>query len=142
MMCATQINPNQPNHYFTASPVRARERQIRAPKKGILGVLSRDPYPAHVTVYPYNEYIRGTNPVVRHVISLTGTLKRMRANQRVPKHAATQPLHGLNSVRPSTTSHHIIGPQSRSSLLRNPKMPLLGARIWRSRARTVDAVIH
>ena len=93
-MCAAQINPNLPNQCFTASPVRARERQIRAPKKGILGVLSRDPYPAHVTVYPYNEYIRGTNPVVRHVISLTGTLKRMRANQRVPKHAATQPLHG------------------------------------------------
>ena len=93
-MHTTLLNPNQPNQYFTASPVRARERQIRAPKKGILGVLSRDPYPAHVTVYPYNEYIRGTNPVVRHVISLTGTLKRMRANQRVPKHAATQPLHG------------------------------------------------
>ena len=32
MTCATQLNPNQPNHYLTASPVRARERQIRAPK--------------------------------------------------------------------------------------------------------------
>ena len=60
----------------------------------IMGPHSRSPYPAHVTVYPYNEYISGTNPVVRHVISLTGTLKRMRANQRVPKHSATQPLHG------------------------------------------------
>ena len=39
MMCATQLDPNQPNHYCTASPVRARERQIRAPKKGILGGL-------------------------------------------------------------------------------------------------------
>ena len=36
-MCAAQINPNLPNQCFTASPVRARERQIRAPKKGILG---------------------------------------------------------------------------------------------------------
>ena len=41
MMSATQLNPNQPNQYFTASPVRARERQIRAPKKGILGGMGR-----------------------------------------------------------------------------------------------------
>ena len=39
-MCATQLNPNQPNHYFTASPVRACERQIRAPKKHIIWGLS------------------------------------------------------------------------------------------------------
>ena len=39
MMCATQLDPNQLNQCFTASPVRARERQIRAPKKGILGGL-------------------------------------------------------------------------------------------------------
>ena len=89
MMCATQLNPNQPNHYFTASPVRARERQIRAPKKRILGGLSRGSYPAHVTVYPYNGYIRSTNPIVRCVMSLTWTMKRMRANQRTPKHAVT-----------------------------------------------------
>ena len=31
MTCATQLDPNQPNHYFPASPVRARKRQIRAP---------------------------------------------------------------------------------------------------------------
>ena len=37
MMCATLLDPNQPNHFLTASPVRARERQIRAPKKRILG---------------------------------------------------------------------------------------------------------
>ena len=36
MMCAALLDPNQPNHYFTASTVRARERQIRAPKTGIL----------------------------------------------------------------------------------------------------------
>ena len=57
MMCATQLNPNQPNHDLTASPVRARERQIRAPKKHILGVLSRCSYSDCVTVYPYNRYI-------------------------------------------------------------------------------------
>ena len=41
MMCATLLDLNKPNHYFTASPVRARERQIRAPKRRILGGLSR-----------------------------------------------------------------------------------------------------
>ena len=64
MICAMQIDPNQPNHYFAASPVRARERQIRAPKKGILGGMSSDSYPTRVTVYPYSGHIRGTNPVV------------------------------------------------------------------------------
>ena len=77
MMRATQINPNQPNHYFTASPVRARERQIRAPKKHILGGLGRSSYSARVTVYPYNGYIKSTNPIVRHVMSLTCTLKQI-----------------------------------------------------------------
>ena len=43
MMCATLLDPNQPNHYFTASPVRAREHQIRAPEKGILGEMRRGP---------------------------------------------------------------------------------------------------
>ena len=94
MMFATLLDPNQPNQYFTASPVRARERQIRAPEKGIIGAHTRDSYRAHVTVNPYNGCIRGTNPIVRHVGSLTCTLKQMRANQHAPKHAATQPLHG------------------------------------------------
>ena len=80
MMHATQLNPNQPNQCFTASPVRARARQIRAPKKGIVGGMRRVPYTAQVTVYPYNGYITGTNPIVRHVMSLTCTLRRMRAN--------------------------------------------------------------
>ena len=96
-MRATLLDPNQPNQCSTASPVRARERQIRAPKKGILRGLRRGSYPAHVTVYPYNGYIKSTNPIVRHVMSLTWTMKRMRANQRTPKHAATQPLHGSNT---------------------------------------------
>ena len=96
-MCATQLNPNQPNQCFTASPVRARERQIRAPKKGILGAQTMGSYWDNVTVYPYNRHITGTNPIVRHVMSLTWTLKRMRANQCAPKHAATQPLHGSNA---------------------------------------------
>ena len=77
MMCVTQLNPNQPNHYFGASPVRARERQIRAPKKHILGGLGRASYSDRVTVYPYNGYIRSTNPIVRHVMSLTCTLARI-----------------------------------------------------------------
>ena len=37
MKCAALLDPNQPNQCFTASPVRARGRQIRAPKKRILG---------------------------------------------------------------------------------------------------------
>ena len=65
MMCATLLDPNQPNQCFTASPVRARERQIRAPKKGILGALGRDSYTDDVTVYPYNGHIAGTNMNVR-----------------------------------------------------------------------------
>ena len=97
MVCATLLDPNQPYRYFTASPVRAREHQIRAPEKGILGGIGRDSYPDDVTVYPYNGHIAGTNPIVRHVMSLTWTTKRMRANQHTPKHAATQPLHGSNT---------------------------------------------
>ena len=97
MMCATQLIPNQPNHCFTASPVRARDRQIRAPKKHILGGLSRSSYWARVTVYPYNGHIKSTNPIVRHVMSLTCTLKRILANYSAPKHAKTQPLRGSNT---------------------------------------------
>ena len=96
-MCATLLDPNQPNHYLTASPVRARGRQIRAPAKGILGGMSTGSYPDNVTVYPYNRYIGGTNPTTRHVMSLTCTPARMPANQHAPKHAATQPLHGSNA---------------------------------------------
>ena len=43
MMFATLLDPNQPNHYVTASPVRAREHQIRAPEKGILRGIRRSP---------------------------------------------------------------------------------------------------
>ena len=97
MTCATQLDPNQLNQCFTAPSVRARERQIRPPKKRTLGGMNRGPYPAQVTVYPYNRHIKSTNPIVRHVTSLTCTLKRMRANQRTPKHVTTQPLHGSNT---------------------------------------------
>ena len=111
MTCATLLNPNQPNQCITASPVRARERQIRAPEKSILGGISRVPYPNRVTVYPYNRYMRSTNPIVRHVMSLTCTLARMHADQHAPKHATTQPLHdsNLKYARPSTKSRHIKG---------------------------------
>ena len=91
-MCATLLNPNQHAQCFTAPSVRARERQIRAPEKGVLGGITRGPYWDNVTVYPYNGYIRGTNPVTRHVMSLTCTPKRIPANQHAPNHAATQPL--------------------------------------------------
>ena len=64
-MCAALLDPNQPNHYFAASPVRARGRQIRAPKKRILGAQRRGSYWDRVTVYPYNRHITGTNTNVR-----------------------------------------------------------------------------
>ena len=80
MMPAALLDPNQPNQCFTESPVRARERQTRAPKKGILRGLGRGSYPEHVTVYPYNGYITSTNPIVRYVMSLTWTIKWMLAN--------------------------------------------------------------
>ena len=95
-MCATLLDPNQPNQCFTASPVRARERQIRTPGKGILGGLSRGSYLENVTVYPYSGHIGGTNPIVQHVTSLAWTLKRTHADQHVPKHPATPPLHDSN----------------------------------------------
>ena len=100
-MCAMLLDPNQPNQCFTASLVRARERQIRAPKIGILRVFSTCSYTDNVTVYPYNRHIRGTNPIVRHVMSLTCTLERMHASQHAPKHAATQPLHDSNTRAPA-----------------------------------------
>ena len=93
MMCTTQLNPNQPNHYITASPVRAREHQICAPKMCILGGIRWCPYSDYVTVYPYNGYIRSTNPIVRHIMSLTYTLYRILVNCGALKHAKTQPLH-------------------------------------------------
>ena len=127
-MFATLFNPNQPNQCFTASPVRARERQIRAPKKGILGVRRRGSYPTRVTVYPYNGCIRGTNPVVRHVMSLTCTLKRMRANQRTPIHAATQPLHGSNTRAQAPNLWH----GALWSLERGVHVPCLVAWVGRS----------
>ena len=96
-MSATLLDPNQPNQCCRASPVRARERQIRAPQKRILGARSMGSYWDNVTVYPDNGYITGTNPVVRRVMSLTWTTKRMHTNQHAPKHAATQPLHGSNA---------------------------------------------
>ena len=65
--------------------------------RDIIGAHTRDSYRAHVTVNPYNGCIRGTNPIVRHVGSLTCTLKQMRANQHAPEHAATQPLHDSNT---------------------------------------------
>ena len=89
MMSATQLNPNQPNHYVTASLVRARDRQIRAPKKHIFGGLSRSSYWARVTVYPYNGHIKSINPIVLRVMSLTCTLKRILVNYGAPKHAQT-----------------------------------------------------
>ena len=101
MICATLLGPNQPNQCSTASPVRARGRQIRGPKMRILGGICRSSYPAHVTVYPYNRYIKSTNPIVRCVVSLTWTIKRMRANQHAPKHATTQPLHDSNTRAPA-----------------------------------------
>ena len=71
MICATQHNPTKRNHYIIASPVRAREHQIHAPKMCILGGLSRGAYSVNVTVYPYKGYTRSTNLIVRHVVSLT-----------------------------------------------------------------------
>ena len=62
----------------------------------IIGAQRRGSYPDNVTVYPYNGYIRGTNPITRHVMSLTCTPTRMHANQHAPKHTITQPLQDLH----------------------------------------------
>ena len=60
----------------------------------VIGKPSRASYSDHVTVYPYSGYIRSTNPIVRHVMSLAHTLKRVPANQCAAKHAATRSLRG------------------------------------------------
>ena len=62
----------------------------------VIGAQTMGCYWDNVTVYPYNGYIRSTNPVVRHVISLTCTLERILVNWRALKHAKTQPLHYSN----------------------------------------------
>ena len=66
----------------------------------VIGKPSRASYLDHVTVYPYNGYIKSTNLIVRHAMSLTWTMKRMPANQRASKHAATQTLHDSSGVHP------------------------------------------
>ena len=98
-------------------PVRAREHQIRAPKKCILGGLSRSAYWYRVTVYPYDGYITSSNPIVRHAMPLTWTMKRKRVNLHGPKHAATQPLHDSNTraPAPNLVTCDIIGAHSRIS---------------------------
>ena len=63
----------------------------------IIGAQTRGSYLYRVTVYPYNGCIRRTNPIVRHVMSLTWTIKSMLANWYAPKHAATQTLHDSNT---------------------------------------------
>ena len=70
----------------------------------IIGAQHRGSYAYNVTVNRYNGHITGTNHIVRHVMSLTCTLRRMRANQRAPKHAATQPLHDSSRVPPGRGS--------------------------------------
>ena len=63
-----------------------------------MGHLSRASYYDNVTVYPYNGYIRSTNPIVRHVMSINWTMEWTSANQHALKHPATQTLHGLDMV--------------------------------------------
>ena len=46
----------------------------------IIGAQHRGSYAYNVTVNRYNGHITGTNHIVRHVMSLTCTLRRMRAN--------------------------------------------------------------
>ena len=89
MLFATLLDPNQANQCFTASLVRARKHQIRVSRGSIFRGISRGSYSANVTVYPNNGHLKSTNPIVRCAMSLTWTMKRMRANQRTPKHAVT-----------------------------------------------------
>ena len=66
-------------------------------------------YAYNVTVNRYNGHITGTNHIVRHIMSLTCTLRRMRANQRALKHAKTQPLHYSNTrTRAPNLMHAVI----------------------------------
>ena len=68
-------------YYFTdfikAAPIRGSSGRYiehillsRTKSRDIIGAHSRCSYSDRVTVYPYNGYIRCTNPIVRHVRSL------------------------------------------------------------------------
>ena len=59
----------------------------------IIGYHTRSSYWDNVTVYPYNGYIQSTNPIVRHVMSLTCTLKQILVNYGTQNHAKKQPKH-------------------------------------------------
>ena len=107
MMCATQLNPSQPNHCFTALPVRARERQSCAPKKHIIGVHGRGSYSDRVTVYPYNGYIKSTNPIVRKLRSLQYIPIMMCATQLNPN----QPNRHFTALPVRAREHQIRGPK-------------------------------
>ena len=75
------------------------EHELQSSKsRHIIGAQTRGSYLYRVTVYPYNGYIRSTNPIVRHVMSINWTMERTSANQHALKHPATQTLHGLNMV--------------------------------------------
>ena len=107
MMYATQLNPNQPNHDCTALPVRAREHQIRAPKKHIIWGLCRGSYSHRVTVYPYNGHIKVVNPIMRKLKSLLWVPIMMCTTQLNPN----QPNHYFTALPVQAREHQIRAPK-------------------------------
>ena len=72
-----RANSHAPKHPAT-QPLHGSNTRARAPTPVPSYKLRvGGSYPDNVTVYRYNGYIRGTNPIVRHAMSLTCTLKRM-----------------------------------------------------------------
>ena len=93
------VNYGAPKHAKT-QPLHYSNTNAQAPNlisSQNITVDSRASYQDNVTVYPYNGYIQSTNPIVRHVTSLTRTLKQILVNYGAQKHAKTQPLHGSNT---------------------------------------------
>ena len=81
MTHATLPNRNRHIQCLTVLPVRARERQIYAPLKGVIRGIARFPYRENRIVISYNGYIRSTHLIVQHVRSLSWTMKQRHTKQ-------------------------------------------------------------
>ena len=76
---------------------KVNELIVLGARSNKIGKQSRASYMDHVTVYPYNGYIKSTNLIVRHVMSLTCTLKRLLVCYGTAKHAKTQHVNYSNT---------------------------------------------
>ena len=79
--------PTRPKTCRNTTFTRLERARPSTKSRHIIGAHCRGCYPARVTVYPYSGYVKRTNPITRHAMSLTWTLKRMRSNQHNISHS-------------------------------------------------------